>query len=197
MTYKPKILAFAGSLRQGSFNKMLIKIAVEGARQAGADVTLIDLLDYPLPIYNGDIEKNEGLPANALKLKELMFNSDGFIIASPEYNSSISGVLKNTIDWISRQASKDEVYLSSFIDKVALIISASPGHLGGLRGLVHLRSILSNINTFVMPGQKSISNAAEAFDAEGRLKDPKHQKDLMDLTKKFVEVTRKLKAKNG
>jgi NAD(P)H-dependent FMN reductase len=124
MTYKPKILVFAGSLRRDSFNKKLAKIASQAAEKAGAEVTYIDLKDYPLPIYDAEIEEGEGIPENALKLKELFWKHDGFIIASPEYNSSISGVLKNVIDWASRNASADEVYLSCFIDKVALILSA-------------------------------------------------------------------------
>lgn len=193
MDYKPKILAFAGSLRKGSYNKKLVKIAIRGAEQAGAEVTYIDLNDFPLPIYNADIEEKEGLPANALKLKELMFKSDGFIIASPEYNSSISGALKNAIDWASRNATPDEVYLSCFIDKVALILSASPGALGGLRGLVHLRAILENINTLVIPGQKAIPNAAEAFDAQGNLKNAEQQQAVEGLGKKLAEIIIKLK----
>lgn len=189
---KPKILAFAGSLRKGSYNKKLVKIAIQGAKEAGAEVTYIDLNDYPLPVYSGDIEEVEGLPENALKLKELFFNSDGFIIASPEYNSSISGALKNVIDWVSRPASSKEVYLSCFTDKVALIISASVGALGGLRGLVHLRAILQNINTFVIPGQKSIPNAAAAFDAEGNLLGKDHEA-VIALGKQLVDVTSRLK----
>lgn len=193
MSYKPKILAFAGSLRKDSFNKKLVKIAIRGAEQAGAQVTHIELNDYPLPIYNADIEEKEGLPENAIKLKKLMWEHDGFIISAPEYNSSLSAVLKNTIDWASRNASADEVYLSCFIDKIALIISASPGGLGGLRGLVHLRSILENIYTFVIPGQKSISNAAEAFDVSGKLKNADQHKAIEELGKKLTEVMKKLK----
>ncbi len=193
MTYKPKILVFAGSLRQDSYNKKLAKVAMRAAENAGAEVTYIDLNDYPLPIYQAEIEEKDGLPANALKIKELMWKNDGFIIASPEYNSSISGVLKNFIDWASRNASASEVYLSCFIDKVALILSASPGALGGLRGMVHLRSILENINTVVLPGQKAISNAGEAFDAEGNLKNSEQSKSVEDLCKKLVAVVTKLK----
>jgi NAD(P)H-dependent FMN reductase len=192
MEYKPKILAFAGSLRPDSYNKKLAKNAIRGAEAAGAEVTYIDLNDFPLPIYNAEIEE-KGLPVNALKIKELFWKNDGFIIASPEYNSSISGALKNTIDWASRNASKDEVYLSCFIDKVALLLSASPGYLGGLRGLVHLRSILENINTFVLPGQKCISNASEAFDSQGNLKNPEQKETVEGLAKKLVETIRKLK----
>jgi chromate reductase len=193
MVYKPKILVFAGSLRKDSFNKKLARNAVRAAEQAGAEVTYIDLIDYPLPIYNGDIEQKEGLPDNALKIKELMWKNDGFIIASPEYNSSISGVLKNTIDWASRQASSDEVYLSCFIDKIALLLSASPGALGGLRGLVHLRAMLENISTFVIPGQKSISKAGEAFDDQGNLKNTEERQAVEKLCQKLISTIIKLK----
>ena len=193
MSYNPKILAFAGSLRKESYNKKLVKHAIRGAEAAGGEVTYIDLYDFPLPVYNADIEENEGLPANAIKIKELMWASDGFIISSPEYNSSISAVLKNTIDWASRKASPDEVYLSCFIDKVALLLSTSPGPLGGLRGLVHLRSILENIHTFVLPGQISISNAAEAFDSQGNLKNSEDGKTIEKLSEKFVSTISKLK----
>jgi NAD(P)H-dependent FMN reductase len=191
---KPTILAFAGSLRQDSYNKKLVKIAVRGAEQAGAEVTYIDLKDFPLPIYDEDIEKREGLPAPAIKLKELMIKSNGFIIASPEYNSSISGALKNTIDWVSRKATPDEKELICFIDKIALILSASPGNLGGLRGLVHLRSILENIYTFVLPYQKAIPHAMDAFDEQGHLKKADQQKAVEDLGKKLTETIVKLHA---
>jgi chromate reductase len=193
MVYKPKILAFAGSLRADSYNKKLIKIAIKGAEQAGAEVTHIDLLDYQLPIYNEDIETKEGLPQNALKLKKLMWDHDGFLIASPEYNSSISGVLKNTIDWASRQATPEEVYLSCFIGKVAALMSASPGGLGGLRGLVTVRSILENINTIVLPEQKTIPQAADAFASDGKLKDSKQHASVEKLGKSLAEMLKKLK----
>lgn len=194
MTYKPKILAFAGSLRKGSYNKMLLKAAVKGAEKAGAEVTVINLEDYALPLYNGDDESSSGLPENATKLKELMWKSDGFIIASPEYNSSLTGVLKNTIDWTSRLSAPGEVYLSCYIDKVALIISASTGALGGIRGLVHLRAILENINTFVLPSQKCIPNAEEAFDASGNLKSAEVNKSVENLGKKLSETLVKLRS---
>lgn len=193
MTYRPKILAFAGSLLKESYNKKLISYAVQGAKEAGAEVTHIDLNDFPLPLYDAMIEETEGLPPNAIKIKEMMSQSDGFIIASPEYNSSISGVLKNTIDWASRKATPEEVDLSCFIDKVALLISASPGSLGGLRGLVHLRAILENIFTFVLPQQKAIPNAMDAFDEKGLLKNPKQAEEIKKLAKKLVITIQKLK----
>ncbi len=188
-----KILAFAGSLRVDSYNKKLVKIAIKGAEKAGAEVTFIDLKDYPLPLYDQDLEEKDGLPKNALKIKELMWQSDGFIIASAEYNSSISAVLKNVIDWASRKATADEKDLSCFIDKWALIMSASPSELGGLRGLVHLRAILGNIYTFVMPRQKCIPKAYEAFEVNGDLKNPQQQKSVEALAEQFVEKIRLFK----
>ncbi len=194
MTYKPKILAFAGSLRKDSFNKKLIKLAVKGAQEAGAEVMLIDLKDYPLPIYDQEIEDSQGLPENALKLKNLMFSHDGFLISCPEYNSSMSAVFKNVIDWTSRQATKDEVYLSCFIDKAVGLMSASPGQLGGLRGLVPVRAMFGNIFSHVIPQQKSISQADQAFDDKGNLKDAKAQSDVMNIGKKLAQFISKCKS---
>jgi len=194
MNHRPKILAFAGSLRKDSLNKKLIKIAVKGAEEAGAKVTLIDLKDYPLPIYDQEIEDSEGLPENALKLKALMLEHDGFLIASPEYNSSISGVLKNVIDWTSRQAKPDEVYLCCFIDKVVSLMSASPGALGGLRGLVHVRSLFNNIYSLVLPKQKCIPEAHQAFGPDGNLKKSSDQNDVLNLGKQLSQFIEKVKS---
>lgn len=194
MTYRPKILAFAGSLRDGSYNKKLAKIAVEEAKNAGADVTYIDLKDYPMPLYDQDIEDQSGLPENAKKIKKLMLEHDGFLISCPEYNSSMPAVFKNVIDWASRKETKDEVNLVCFIDKVVLLLSASPGQLGGLRSLVHVRSMLNNIYSHVMPRQKSIPQADKAFDENGKLKDPKQQQDIADMTKQFVNFLIKFKS---
>ncbi len=172
---KPKILAFAGSTRTDSFNKKLVKIAAAGAMEGGADVTVIDLRDFAMPLYDGDLEQQQGLPSNAQKLKDLMLSHQGFLISAPEYNSSISGVLKNTIDWVSRP-SAGEAPLACFKDRVAGIMSASPGGLGGLRGLVHVRAILENISVLVIPDQIAVSKAHEVFNADGTLKD-KNQED--------------------
>lgn len=191
---KPKILAFAGSLRTDSYNKKLIKIAIKGAQEAGAEVTYIDLKDYPLPIYDQDIEDSQGLPENAIKLKELMQTHDGFLIACPEYNSSMSGVFKNVIDWASRNAKPDEIYLSCYIDKSVALMSASPGQLGGLRGLVHVRSMFGNIFSHVIPQQKCIPQADKAFDEQGNLKDAKAQMDVMNLGKALAQFIIKHKS---
>jgi NAD(P)H-dependent FMN reductase len=187
MSVRPKILAFAGSLRKDSLNKKLVKIAVKGAQDAGADVTYIDLKDYPLPVYDQDLEESQGLPENAKKLKKLLLEHDGFLIASPEYNSSIPGNLKNMIDWTSRPASPDEVYLCCFIDKAVALMSASPSPLGGIRGLVHTRSIFGNIFSHVLPKQKCIPNADKAFDEKGQLVNAKHQEDVINLGKDLTQ----------
>src|ERR687885_1331691 len=150
MTNPPKILAFAGSTREASYNKLLVKIAAEGARAAGAEVTYLDFRDLPMPLFDEDLEAKEGIPENARKFKELMIAHQGFLIACPEYNSSITPLLKNAIDWASR-SELGGLSLECFKDKVAVLMSASPGTLGGLRGLVHVRSILGNIGVLVLP----------------------------------------------
>lgn len=150
-----KILAFAGSARTDSYNKKLVKIAVEGAKAAGAEVTYLDFRDLPLPLYDEDLEATEGIPGNALKLKGLMKANQGFIIACPEYNSSITPLLKNAIDWASR-SEPGEPPLVCFKEKIAVLMSASPGGLGGLRGLGHVRSILSSIGVVVIPDQMAL-----------------------------------------
>lgn len=186
-----KILAFAGSARKDSCNKKLVKVAIEGARSAGAKVTYLDFRDLPLPLYDGDLEDAEGLPENALKLKAMMKAHQGFLIACPEYNSSITPLLKNAIDWASRPE-PGEPSLVCFKDKVTVLMSASPGALGGLRGLIHVRSILSNIGVLVLPDQRAISNAYQAFDENGNLKDESQQADIMQLGNKLATVTAKL-----
>jgi chromate reductase, NAD(P)H dehydrogenase (quinone) len=188
-----KILVFAGSTRSGSYNKMLSKCAAEALRKAGADVTWIDLRDLALPLYDGDFEEKTGLPEGAKKLKAAMQASDGYLISSPEYNSSITGVLKNAIDWASRTESDDEPALIAFRGKVAALVSASPGALGGLRSLVTLRAILGNIGVVVLPDQLTISHAYESFGEGGQLKDEKKAKQLAAVAKSLVQFTTKVR----
>ncbi len=191
MSLTPGILAFAGSTRKESFNKKLVQIAVHGAREAGAEVTVIDLKDYPLPLFDEDLETSDGLPPHALALKKLFLAHHGFLIASPEYNSSITAVLKNTLDWISRPV-PGEAPLAAFQGKVASLLSASPGALGGLRGLVHLRAVLGNIGVIVLPNQIAVSKAHEAFDGGGSLKDSKQQASVQSLGRTLAETVRRL-----
>lgn len=185
---KAKILCFAGSLRQDSVNKKLARLAGRMAEAAGAEVTFVDLKEYPLPIYDGDIEASEGLPENAKKFKSLMKSHQGFFIASPEYNSTFSAALKNVIDWASRPEPGEEP-LACFSGKVVALAAASPGALGGLRGLAGLRSMLSTIKVVVIPEQYALSQAHEAFSSEGTLKDPKQEKALQAVAQRLVELT--------
>lgn len=180
MTEKARILAFAGSTRRDSWNKKLIRIAVQAAQTAGADVSLVDLADYPMPLYDGDLEKEKGIPENGMKFKQLMNEHDGFLISCPEYNSSITAVFKNTIDWASRQA-EGEKPLQCFKGKVVSLMSASPGRLGGLRGLVHVRAILGNIGCIVLPEQVAVPSAGEAFTDDGLLQDETRNKQIVGL----------------
>jgi len=189
----PRILAFASSTRRESFNKKLVTIAAQGAREAGAEVTLIDLKDFPLPLFDQDLEAEQGMPENGKKLKKLFIDHDGLLIASPEYNSSFPAVLKNAIDWVSRQA-PGEPSLVAFRGKVATLMSASPGALGGLRGLVHVRSILGNLGVIVLPDQIAVAKAHEAFQPDGSLVDPKRQAGVEGLGKTLASFLMKLKA---
>jgi chromate reductase len=191
MAYVPKILAFAGSLRKESFNKKLVKIAAAGAKAAGADVTYIDLKDYPLPVFDEDLEASDGLHPNARKLKDLFLANQGLLISAPEYNSSITAALKNAIDWVSRPV-QGEPPLGCFDGKIATLMAASPGALGGLRGLVTVRSILGNIKVTVLPSQIAVSKAHEAFNPDGSLKDAKQQDSIQKLGAELANFLSKL-----
>lgn len=171
---KPRIIAFTGSSRRDSYNRKLLNIAISGAESAGAEITILSLTDYALPLFDEDLERDRGLPENAVKLKQLFMQHQGLLIAAPEYNSSITPLLKNTIDWVSR-GSKGEEALAAYKGKVAALLSASPGGLGGMRGLVHIRAILGNIGVVVLPDQVAISKAYDAFNDDGSLKDSKLQ----------------------
>ena len=168
---KPNILVLAGSTRKESVNRKLARQAVEALRAAGADAHFADLRDYPLPLYDGDLEESDGRPAAAVALKEMARQAEGIVIASPEHNGSYPAVLKNAIDWMSRP-DPGERHLEVFRGKVAGIVSASPSAYGGARGLKQLRELLEMIGIDVVPKQLGIGNAAEAFDAEGRLLRP-------------------------
>jgi NAD(P)H-dependent FMN reductase len=192
MAVTPRILAFAGSTRRESFNKKLIRIAAAGASAAGGDVTLIDLPDFELPLFNQDLEA-QGHPQNSLRLKELMKSHHGFLISAPEYNSSITPLLKNTIDWTSRPV-PGEAPLACFAGKFAIVLSASPGALGGMRGLVTLRTILGNIGTHVLPATHSVAKANEAFEPDGSLKDPARRETVESLGAELVAFVQKILA---
>ena len=181
MNPTPKILALSGSLRRESYNQKLAALLAEGARSAGAEVTLVSLRDFPLPLFDEDLEAAEGKPEAAKQLKKLFAAHDGLIITSPEYNSSLTAALKNAIDWVSRSDSSDEPFLSALAGKTAVISAASPGGLGGLRGLVHLRAILGNIGITVLPDQLAIGSAHSVFQADGTITDEAMSKRVQSL----------------
>lgn len=193
MVAQAKIVAFAGSTRKDSFNKKLVRVVGAGAEAAGALVTYVDLREYVMPLYDGDFEALHGLPQEVLTFREILQAHHGFLIASPEYNSSVTAVLKNAIDWASRP-NGSEAPLACFTGKTAAICSASPGALGGLRGLVHLRAILGNINVLVIPDQIAISQAHEAFGTDGKLIDQKKLQSCITIGEKIAKVTQKLLA---
>lgn len=188
----PRIVALAGSIRRNSWNTKLIRVAADAAQTAGGEVTLLDLADYPLPLMDEDLEAASGPPEHATRLKEIFKASDGILLACPEYNSSITPLLKNTIDWLSRKGA-GEPPLAAFKGKVCGLLSASTGQLGGLRGLVAVRSILGNIGVLVLPDQVAVPQADKAFDDTGRLTDPQRQSAVERVAQTLVEVTTRLR----
>ena len=183
MPHPQKLLFFAGSAREGSFNKKLAHLAAHIAEANGIAATFADLGDYPMPLYDADHETREGFPENARKLKALMQVHGGIFIASPEYNASVAPLLKNALDWVSRIRDEGEVPLQVYKTRVFALGSASPGGFGGMRGLITLRQSLSlGVGALVLPEQVTVSRAHEAFDERGHLKD----KALQDLVKTVV-----------
>ena len=183
-----KLLFTSGSIRKGSFNTKLATLAYHMAKEQGADATYVDLREYPMPIYDGDLEEASGLPETATALKALFVKQDGFFISSPEYNSSFSPLLKNSLDWISRKGkATDEEALIAFKGKTAAISAASPGGFGGLRGLVPLRMMLGNIGVHVIPSQLAVASATDAFNDDGTFKNKTHTSTLKDIVAALIE----------
>lgn len=189
---KPKVLVFSDSARRDSVNQKLATVSAEMAREAGAEVTLVSLADYPMPLYDGDLEVAEGLPEDAVKLKALFVENDALLLACSEYNSSITPLLKNTIDWVSRPATDDEPSLSAYTGKVAGLLAASFGGLGGMRGLVHVRSILGNVGVTVIPQQFALGGAFQAFDKSGNLLEGRSKGGVEKVVSALVETTTKI-----
>lgn len=181
-----KVLAFAGSTQKNSFNKKLVLEAADLARQDGAQVTVVNLEDYEAPFYSADLERKEKMPAKAKKLRDLMIQNQVIIIASPEYNASVSAALKNAIDWASRSESGSPSR-EAFKGKTFVIISASPGKGGGVRGLKHLRAILEDAGGTVVDQQVTVPDAFNAFDDQGHLKNSETRAQLKQLIDQVVK----------
>lgn len=165
MPQQPIILAFAGSLRAESLNKRLLRAAVEHVRVRGAEVVHVDLRDYAMPLYDADHEAENGVPDAARRLRSLMLAAHGMLIASPEYNGSVSGVLKNTLDWCSRPT-EDAAGLAPFAGKAVALVAASPSPFGGVRGLGHLRAIMGKLGSVVLAEDVALPLAGHAFDGD-------------------------------
>ena len=187
-----KLLAFAGSTRTGSLNQALLDLAVADGQARGAEVTAIRLKDFALPLYDGDLEASD-FPAKARELKALFQTHHGFLIASPEYNGSLSGVLKNAIDWASRPTDGEGMTaLSAFRGKVAGLMGASISPFGGLRGITHLRQILGTIQTVVATEQVLVPAAHAAFDEAGALKEALSAQLLCGLVARVMDLSERL-----
>jgi len=186
MSDAPRILAFSGSARRESLNQKLLNAVIDSAREVGGVVNPINLNDFPLPLYDGDLEDAAGFSENAQKLVQLIKDHHGLLIASPEYNSLMTPLLKNTIDWCTRAEE------NPFIGKVVAVISASPGPFGGVRSLTSVRQLLTNLGAHVVPLQCVLPQADKAFDADGRLTMPRAQTSSAAVAKALVEISRKL-----
>jgi len=166
-----KLLVFAGSTRQQSYNRKLAKVTANLARDAGADVTHLELGDFEVPMYNADLEA-QGTPPDVLRLKQTFFDHPAWIVCAPEYNASYPALLKNTLDWLSSPVQGDPIWNDDFRSsrgKVVGMLSASPGAVGGLRSQSHLAPLLLNLQCWVAPVNFALSRASDAFDAEGQL----------------------------
>jgi chromate reductase, NAD(P)H dehydrogenase (quinone) len=187
----PRILVFAGSIRTGSFNASLAALAAKELALAGADVTHISLQDFPMPIYDGDLEAASGAPDNAIKLKRMMMTHAGVFIASPEYNASVTPLLKNTLDWISRVRDGKETPLAAYKNRIFALGSASNGAFGGMRSLLALRQVLEiGAGALVLPEQVSVSRAADAYDDMGHLKDERTADLLRAVVRRLIDMAR-------
>lgn len=188
-----RLLAFAGSLRQDSFNAKLMHVLADAAENAGAEVTRLDLRQYPLPIYDGDIEA-EGMPENVRRLQAMLAGHDGLLMACPEYNGGVPALVKNTLDWVSRPQEDGSSGVALYRGKVAGICSASPGGLGGLRALIALRDLLAKLGLWVAPSQLAVASAHEAFTDDGALADAGQRKSIERLAQEVVGASGALAA---
>lgn len=175
------ILVFAGSLRKDSFNKKFAREAARVLEESGHKTEFLDLKDYPMPVYDGDIEAAEGLPENTKKLSAKLKEADAIVISVPEYNYSIAGPFKNVIDWVSRDRPV------AIAGKHILLLATSIGPFGGIRGLWQTRIPLEGLGAYVFPGMMPLAFGDKAFDEDGKLKEERSQGELAKLLKQFTD----------
>jgi NAD(P)H-dependent FMN reductase len=187
-----KILVIPGSLRTGSLNAKLAAAAALEFAQAGAEVTRISLSDFPLPIYDGDLQTKSGVPKNAVNLKRMMSAHHGVLIVTPEYNSSVPPLVKNPIDWVTRVQDPHETRGQVFRERAFAIAAASESRLGGTRSLAALRLILSSCHAMVIPNQLALSFASEAYDDMDRLKHPADAEALNAMVRQLIEFSQRM-----
>ncbi|WP_440054826.1 NADPH-dependent FMN reductase [Pseudoalteromonas sp. T1lg65] len=185
----PKVIALSGSLREKSYNQTLIQAAAAFALESGAEVEVIKLQDLNIPLFSEDLEAIE-TPEGVKLLKEKLREADGILLASPEYNGSFTAALKNAIDWASRT---EQGAVPAFRNKVVALLATSPGGLGGLRGLNHVRDVLSGIGSLVLADQLAVPAAYDAFDEQGKIKSPELADKVSSLALQLVTVASKLK----
>ena len=190
-----RLLFFAGSTREGSNNKKLARLAQRIATANGIGGVFVDLKDYPMPLYNGDLEAEHGPPQKAQEFKALLGEYQGAFIASPEYNSSITPLLKNTLDWMTRVRAPGETGLETFKSRVFAISGASPGYYGTMRSLLNLRQILTlGLGALVIPQQLALPRANDAFEEDGSLKDQAQLKMLTGVVEALASTAKKFAA---
>jgi NAD(P)H-dependent FMN reductase len=187
-----KILVIPGSLRTGSHNVKLAAAAAYEFAQAGVDVTRLSLGDFPLPIYDGDLQAKSGVPKHAINLKRMIGSHHGVLLVTPEYNSSVPPLVKNTIDWLSRVQDANEARGQVFRERPFAIAAASQGRLGGTRALAALRLILSACHATVVPNQLSLSFADQAYDDMDRLKNSADIEALKALVRQLIEISQRM-----
>ncbi|MDP7008923.1 MAG: NAD(P)H-dependent oxidoreductase [Phycisphaerales bacterium] len=186
----PKILAFSGSIRKGSYNKRLAKVALNAAEKAGAETTFVDLFEYQMPLYCEDYEAEHGKPESVSRFQQLLKNHNGFLIASPEYNSSLTGILKNTIDWSTRPE-PGERWDACWKGKIAGVLCAASG-LGGRNGVYHLKTMLGTYGTYVLPQHVIVGHCKNNLTNDNCIEDDKMQHQLEAMASELVRVIRGL-----
>jgi chromate reductase, NAD(P)H dehydrogenase (quinone) len=197
MAVIPRILVFAGSVRSGAYSGRTADVAQKELAMQGAEVTRISLADYPLPILDEDMEKEDGIPESAMKLGRLFAAHDGLLIATPEYNGSIPPLLKNTIDWVSRMRKDGGRSLRPLAGKVVGLCSSSSGHFAGIRCINHLRAVLVRCQAEVVTPECSVPEGGNAFDENGNFRDERLHKSMERVCRILIETSRMLSTRIG